>query len=185
MPYRILPHDTLEIRKYNPCRRTIQTSRYGLRDNYYFVPLPYVVYFGIPIDNKYYGKCKAFSLAFAKADDSFFYPTPFYGAGQPVCVDAKYHFAFPEDMDLGEIITKFWTTLFMDSGLSASPALLSRVLKVDSFVKWSKLTPQQVVKGLEYGKHSLEDITKICHSTGGYVDRWLQETSSYHAWPDE
>ncbi len=167
MSYKLLYKDkNIEIRKYPPCHRTlavINTNGISIIHHHYFVPLPYQVYVDIllpPGSRISYGGVRLFCLSFAKEDDNFVYPTPFYGASQYVCIDQHWHFGVPKNAKLEEAIRRFWSTNFWEPG-----SRLREVLGVDTLKEWSKLTTEDVLKRLRYSRHSIEEMVNTIKKT--------------------
>jgi hypothetical protein len=124
-----------EVRKYNPVRRSITNSR----GDTFLLPMPYQIY----ITHEYtqsLGGYKTFYASFALENDDIVYGSPFYSPKSIICVDNEYHCSFPNSMDMGEIIQRYWSTSF--GYLYFAP------YSFNSLKGWSLLSTEQVMAGM-------------------------------------
>ena len=158
--YKTLFRDNvIEVRKYPPCKKTIDTGqRYGRRS--YFIPLPYQIYIGV-LSITGQSTSRNFYISFANENDEFVYPTPWYGTDTIICMDLEWHLDIPEGADLNEAVSRFWSSYFW-----TPPQLkLSNMLGGDSYEEWSKLTIDEIVQRVHYGCRStislIDELKKI------------------------
>ena len=89
----LFKNDVMEVRKYPPCKKTINVfddyDYHNLKS--YFVPLPHQVYITIyrKFQKQYRRDRRIFFVSFAAEDDEFVYPTPFYSVEEAICLDLE------------------------------------------------------------------------------------------------
>ena len=148
--------DRIEIRKYPPCRRVVSIWRdnlWGVREQI-ALPMPYQVYVGVSYRSL--PNVRHFSFAFGSRSNKCVYASPFGAVGQAICLDMEWHGSVPASADLAEAAARFWSTDFY----IPQDYRLKQMIGVSNYQEWSKLTTDEVLKQLHYGRHSVEDLVK-------------------------
>jgi hypothetical protein len=140
--HELFKNDTVEVRKYNPQRRTV-----SIAGRNYFLQFPYTVFAlrKTPDLNFLY-------LGFAKERDDRVYFPPLGNVQSLdwcVCISLSYFYCVKPEMNLSKVIDMFWTTGFSHPETYYRRAEMSLRENFQTYHVWQRM-PLKDVLGMDY-----------------------------------